>query len=195
MTIKNANSELNFYAQQFASEIKSKFELFNQNVRLILTIPLYINAGAAISLSSFFYNHANPNNNIKMAITFFILGTIFGIATIVFEFIASHFDWIYFNNYLLTTTEKMEENTDVMLKEIKRYYKLFVVGNKRKLGTVRFRIFNGTLSVLLCLLGIYFISHYLFPDSYLPLVMTVFFLIYCLVFSNYMYFTLKQLSA
>lgn len=90
---------LKYYWTQFEEGIKQRSEFYNQTVKMILTIPLFVNAGAAIALASFFSNH-NPNVSIKLATNMFILGTTLGILTLMYEFFFVYFSQSDFYKYL-----------------------------------------------------------------------------------------------
>ena len=184
------NLELAYYLKQFEDEIKSHLDFYNHQVRMILTIPLVINAGAAIALASFFYKN-NPNPDIKSAATCFILGTIFGIATLIFEFFAARFDWSHFNEYLFSFKQKTQGVPDKILTELKEYYLSYPARYKKISSTVLLRIINGAISVIFCFLGIYFIASYLSITQCTLTVISALFATYCTIALIFMYHKYK----
>lgn len=189
MSPENQNLFL-YYLRQFEDEIKRRSDFYNQNVRMILTIPLFINAGAAIALASFFIKN-NPHFTIQLAAIFFILGTSFGIITLVFEFFAAHFDWTHFNKYLFSFKTKVDGNPEKMLAELTKYFDDCSTRYKKISGTVILRIINGAASVFFCFLGIYFITSYLLSKQCLLAIGAVLFIIYCISSLVWMYFRFK----
>lgn len=148
---------------------------YESSARMIITYPLLINASAAIALVSFF-THNNPPLYAKIAIFSFIGGILFGIFTLVLEFITpyialQHYRDHFFKNY------KNDAET------VKQRYDAYVYkGFERILATIKIRIFNGVLAILCCLIGIFFVANNLASNQLGRISeISILFFIYCMI--------------
>jgi hypothetical protein len=158
-------STLNYYRSLFMAENKSRVDFYNQSVKLILTIPLFINAGGAIALASFF--NKNPNETslyIRHAAIWFIAGTILGILTLVFEYFAIHFEWVHYTDHINSFKDKAGGTPQGWLEVFKTYFDNSQTRFQNLMTTIRLRIFNGSLSIISCFVGIYYIAGYVLSD-------------------------------
>lgn len=123
---------------------------YESYAQMILTYPLLINASAAIALASFF-THNNPPLYAKPAIFSFICGVLFGILTLILEFITPYVAVTHFVNHFF----KDYKNDANVLKE--RYATYCFKRHERMMTTINIRIVNGILAILCCFIGIFFI--------------------------------------
>lgn len=171
---------LSYYWKQFEDEIKGRSEFYEKSVRMILTIPLFVNAGAAISLTSF-YSNPNPDLTISLATISFVCGTVFGILTLIFEYFAAYFSQLDFHKYLNYFKSKAAKGQEEMLEELKKHYDGYFDYLKKIQGTVLLRIINGSISIFFCFLGIYFIAVFLLNNYYIPSGVFGFLIIYFVI--------------
>jgi hypothetical protein len=167
---------LSYYWNQFEEEIKKRSELYDKSVRMILTIPLFVNAGAAIALTNF-YSNANPDVNIRLATGMFLLGTTLGILTLAFEFFFAYFSQINLHEYLIHFN-KIDKTSDTMLTEFKKHFADNFILVKKTQGTILLRIINGSISTFFCFLGIYFITTYLLKNYWASTAILITLIIY-----------------
>lgn len=163
---------------RFVAEYKSTLNFYLKTVNIILTIPLIVNAGAAIALAGFFTNKNSLTTiQIKLASIFFILGTIFGLLTLIYEFFASYFT---FNN-ILRFDRDIAQNPTELVSKLKTYYADDHTKLRKIRNTVLLRITNGAISLFFCFLGIYFVATYILGNYCYLTTIAILLLIYCIV--------------
>ena len=178
-------SENNISANMVAAEIdrRGRFDAYNQIARVVLTIPLFINAGAAIALVSFFTGDKIPTPlTIKVAATFFILGAVFGFLSIAFEFMVFfHAKNAWIEHY--SSVYKLANDQPGPISE--EYGKLYnnpeFPKNRVEECTVNFRIANGLLSVIFFFLAISALIQYLWHTCIVTLGLAVAIVLYMVV--------------
>ena len=174
---ENEQHLLTYYYEKFIEEIKIRSEFYNKTAWMVLTIPLFVNAGAAISLASF-YSKPNPEQAITFAACTFILGTILGILTLIFEFFSAYFARSEFNKYLRSFNIKAEKGQKEILKELQLHYNNNHTAIRNEHKVIQLKVFNGVCSIFFCFLGIYFIAGYLLKSYCIPSIVFILLILY-----------------
>lgn len=167
---------LPYYLNQFDEEIKKRSELYDKSAKMILSIPLFVNAGAAIALVNF-YNKSDPDLNIRLATGMFLCGTTFGLLTLIFEFLFAYFLQQNLHKYL-AHFNKIEKTTDILIYELKKHFDDNFALLKKIKETVLFRIINGSISIFFCFLGVCFITIHLLKSYFAPTIFLLLLIIY-----------------
>jgi hypothetical protein len=164
---------------------------YETSVRLIISVPLFINAGAAIALTSFFSGNASVATDIKLASISFIVGTVFGIFTLIFEYLTSFFGMNIYNKHMFNNIhpEKFIEES------LSRYEVYNQSLNDRMMKTIIIRIINGGLGIMSCFVGIFFIAKYIINDCRLPVLLSFIILLYFITMICLLYQQIKPQSS
>jgi len=156
---------------------------FETAVKLVISIPLFINATAAIALTSFFSNNDCPHFSIKWASLFFILGTVFGIFTLIFEYLTPLFAKETSKKYFFENP-----NQDNFINELLKRHEAYASSKEaRHYKTIKIRMMNGGAGILLCLIGIFFIARYIIGSFSLLIMSTLLLALYFTLITYLLY--------
>lgn len=167
--------EFNETLDKFLEHIEVVDSHFYQKNSMVLTLPLLINAGAVITMASFFTSKSPPNQIIIYATLAFLAGAVFGLLTIVYELFVSYARWISPRKLEL----KKETGTDwnKINEGLKRY--LAPSWQNKYYHTMMFRAANGALSIILCLIGIFFTASFILNSYYPTTFLALLVILYC----------------
>lgn len=162
------SEELTRQRNALMTEIKEVGEWYDRNVKMIISIPLFINAGAVVALAAFF-EKGTPDILIKYAVFCFMAGLVFGIFTLIFEFLSSFYKKYALNDCLSSvhkhlTKREMEE----LSKVLNQRYKNCGMDRVNNVSVEsKLRIMNVLGCIISCLLGIFFAANHV-SNTYLP---------------------------
>ncbi|TAK76631.1 MAG: hypothetical protein EPO11_03925 [Gammaproteobacteria bacterium] len=105
-----------------------------------MTYPLLINASATIALASFLHN--NVATYLKIAFFTFICGILFGLVTLILEYITPYFALEHFKNHFFL---KHPTNIDKIKQKHDTY---FSNKNNRTKATITIRLCNGAFALI-----------------------------------------------
>lgn len=143
------NQEENIEIFRFNEEFKTTIDFYIKTVQIILSIPLIVNAGAAIALAGFFTKNYHDKPYMILALIFFLLGAVLGLFTLVYEFLVHFFAT---NKIIGIASELSQEN---LIDSLKAYHSHYRERIKKRKSVVHFEIFNGLTSLLSSFLGIF----------------------------------------
>jgi len=149
-----------YYTKVFQEETKNRSEQYVITARKTITLPLLVNAAASTALVNFFTREQGLPSLINIAAVLFIVGAVFGILTLVFEFFAAYFS--YFN--FISTVKKIGDsagNPEVQLDEFIKHYKSLGNVMDGAAKVVLFEVICGAIGIFCGMLGIYCVMMYL----------------------------------
>ena len=114
MTGNSKNDDLTPRLMEVLKELDILSNWFETAVKLLISIPLFINASAVIALTTFFSNKSSPDFHIKIASLFFIMGTFFGIFTLIFEYLTPFFAGETSKKYLIKEAHSKNSITELL---------------------------------------------------------------------------------
>lgn len=125
---------------------------YENSARMVITYPLLINASAAIALASFF-KQDHTVLYLKIALFSFICGIIFGIITLMLEYITPFIAFEHFKKHFF----RNQTNDISILRH--RHDTYFFKKLKRISATIKIRLFNASLGITSCFIGIYCVAN------------------------------------
>ncbi|HAT1875200.1 TPA: hypothetical protein ACF5XO_000168 [Legionella pneumophila] len=160
---------------RFKEEFKTTIDIYIKTVHIILSIPLIVNAGAAIALAGFFTGNYHDKPYIILALIFFLLGTVLGLFALVYDFFNVFFAAI---KIIEIDSELSQEN---LIDKLRVYYSQYRERIKKRKSVVHFEIFNGLVSLFTSFLGIYFIAAHILGMSCYLMIAAIALIGYCII--------------
>ncbi|HAU0884423.1 TPA: hypothetical protein ACT9A3_002970, partial [Legionella pneumophila] len=175
MVDQDQHNQVNIDIFRFKEEFKTTIDTYIKTVHIILSIPLIVNAGAAIALAGFFTSNYHDKPYIILALLFFLLGAVLGLFALLYDFFNVFFSTI---RIIEISSELSQEN---LIDNLRSYYSQYRERMKKRKSVVHFEIFNGLVSLLSNFLGIYFIAAHILGMSCYLMIAAIALIGYCII--------------